>query len=101
MMDYHIFYRTKTERDIPQARALKNEKVDLVTKSVTNLTKTPAVSQEYILKTENQENPVIVDGQQKENLRSPRLGVSHQIISPDEPHSTVLFFTLNNLLSLV
>lgn len=88
MMDYHIFYRSKTERDIPQARALKNEKVDLATNSVTNLTKTPAVSQEYILKTENQEDPVIADGQQKENLRSPRLGVSHQIISPDEPHST-------------
>ena len=82
MMDYHIFYRSKTERDI-----------DLATNSVTNLTKTPAVSQEYILKTENQENPVIADGQQKENLRSPRLGVSHQIISPDEPHSTVFFFT--------
>ena len=80
MMDYHIFYRSKTERDI-----------DLATNSVTNLTKTPAVSQEYILKTENQENPVIADGQQKENLRSPRLGVSHQIISPDEPHSTVFF----------
>jgi len=87
MMDYHIFYRTKTERDIPIAHALKKEKA-LATNSVTNLTKSPAGSQEYILKSENQGNFVQVDGQKKENLRSPRLGVSHQIFSPDDPHPT-------------
>ncbi|CBY09097.1 unnamed protein product [Oikopleura dioica] len=87
MMDYHIFYRTKTERDIPIAHALKKEKA-LATNSVTNLTKSPAGSQEYILKSENQGNSVQVDGQKKENLRSPRLGVSHQIFSPDDPHPT-------------
>ena len=90
MMDYHIFYRVKPNKDTARPLAHKKEPSDSSSKPGTNLLKTPAGSQEYILETKKPDIRVQVDGHQNEQLlRSPRLGVSHQIMSPDLAHSTV------------